>query len=43
MLPNIRVESVVAKGEKANLSYGMESEATVEKDHMVVAVRSFNL
>lgn len=41
VLPNSRVKSV-AKGEKANLSVKMESGATVETDHMVVAVRSIS-
>ena len=41
VLPNSRVKSV-AKGEKANLSVNMESGATVETDHMVVAVRSIS-
>jgi len=37
VLPNSRVKAVT-KGEKANLSVKMESGATVETDHMVVAV-----
>ena len=37
VLPNSRVKTVV-KGEKNNLSVKMESGATVETDHMVVAV-----
>jgi len=37
VLPNSRVKAVT-KGEKANLSVKMESGATLETDHMVVAV-----
>ena len=41
VLPNSRVKAVT-KGEKANLSVKMESGATVETDHMVVAVSCVN-
>lgn len=37
VLPNSRVKTI-AKGEKTNLSVKMESGASVETDHMVVAV-----
>ena len=37
VLPNSRVKTVT-KGDKSNLSVKMESGATVETDHMVVAV-----
>ena len=41
VLPNSRVKAVT-KGEKANLSVKMESGATLETDHMVVAVSCVN-
>ena len=42
VLPNSRVKTI-AKGENTNLSVKMESGASVETDHMVVAVGSNSL